>query len=189
MALTAGLVQPIERNIIYLHVPAAICSLVCFTVLFICSIQYLRTKRQGWDNMAAACGEVGLIFATVLNLTGSIFARAQWGLWWTASPRLISSAVLWFLYVAYLLLRTALPAERRRAAICAVFGIIAFTDVPLVLISARFVRDIHRPSFSFQSAAQTSAFILAVCGTLVLAVLLIWLRTDILKIKGRETNL
>lgn len=181
MALSVAAVEPVEYNIVYIHVPAAICSLVCFTVLFVCSIQYLRTKDQLWDYVAAACGEVGLVFATVLNATGSIFAYAAWGVWWTPSLRLVSSAMLWFLYVAYLILRVSLPAESQRGRICAVFGIIAFVDVPLVYISARYVPDIHWPKFSFQSIWQSAAFGLAVGGTLLLATVLIWIRADILK--------
>lgn len=183
LALTVGAIEPLDRNIVYIHVPAAICSLVCFCVLFICSIQYLRTKRQNWDCVAAASAEVGLVFATALNATGMIFANAEWNVWWTPSPRLISSAVLWFLYVAYLILRVSFTAEQRREQISAVFGIIAFIDVPLVLISTRLARDIHRPGVSFQTGWQMLAFGLAVCGTLLLATLLIWLRADILKIK------
>lgn len=183
-ALTVGAVEPAQRNIVYIHAPAAICSLVCFCVLFICSIQYLRTKNQKWDYAAAASAEVGLVSATVLNATGSIFACAEWGLWWTPSPRLISSMVLWFLYVAYLILRASFIVERRKGTICAVFGIIAFIDVPLVVISARFIRDIHRPSFSFESGWQNTSFGLAVLGTLLLATLLIWIRADILKMKN-----
>ena len=185
MALTVGAVEPAQRNIVYIHAPAAICSLVCFCVLFICSIQYLRTKNQKWDYAAAASAEVGLVFATVLNATGSIFACAEWGVWWTPSPRLISSMVLWFLYVAYLILRASFTLEGRKETICAVFGIIAFIDVPLVFISARLVRDIHRPSLSFESGGQTLAFGLTVCGTLLLAAILIWIRTNILKIKTK----
>ena len=184
VALTVAAVEPVCRNIVYIHAPAAICSIVCFCVLFICSIQYLRTRRQAWDYVAAASAEVGLVLATVLNATGSIFARAEWGLWWTPSPRLISSAVLWFLYAAYLVLRAGFTNERRKGAICAVFGIIAFIDVPLIFISARFIRDIHRPSFSFETSWQYAAFGLAVCGTLLLALLLIWTRNDILKIRN-----
>ena len=189
MALTVGAVEPAQRNIIYIHVPASVCSLVCFTVLFICSIQYLRTKRQMWDYTAAASAEVGLVFATVLNATGMIFAYAEWGVWWTPSMRLISSAILWFLYVAYSLLRSAFAAERRRGEICAVFGIIAFIDVPLVFISARFIRDMHVSGFSFQTGWQHTALGLGVCGPLLLAAALIWLRADISKIEIRDTDL
>lgn len=185
IALTIGAVEPLCRNIVYIHVPAAICSLVCFTVLFVCSIQYLRTKTKSWDYRAAASAEAGLVFATVLNATGMIFAYAEWGTWWTPSPRLISSAALWFLYVAYCLLRASFSAEKSRRKICAVFGIIAFIDVPFVIISARYIRDIHQPSFSFELNWQYAALALAVCGALLLALLLIWIRADILKTKER----
>jgi heme exporter protein C len=180
MALSVAAIEPAEYNIVYIHVPAAICSLVCFTVLFICSILHLRAKNELWDHIAAACGEVGLVFATVLNITGSIFAYATWGVWWTPSLRLISSAMLWFLYVAYLILRVSLPAESRKGQICAVFGIIAFVDVPLVYISARYISDIHWPKFNFETGWQSAAFGLAIGGALLLAVVLIWLRADML---------
>lgn len=182
MAFSVAAVEPAEYNIIYIHVPAAICSLVCFTALFICSLWYLRTKNQVCDHVAAACGEVGLVFATVLNATGSIFAYATWGVWWTPSLRLISSAMLWFLYIAYLILRASLPDQQRKGQICAVFGIIAFIDVPLVYISARYIPDIHWPKISFDSVWQVAAFGLSIAGTLLLAAILIWLKVDILKI-------
>lgn len=188
MALSVAAIEPVEYNIVYIHVPAAICSLVCFAAIFICSIQYLRTKGRMWDYLAAACGEVGLVFATVLNATGSIFAYVTWGVWWTPSLRLISSAMLWFLYVAYLILRVSLPTESRKGQICAVFGIIAFIDVPLVYISARYISDVHRPKISFESGWQNAAFILAIIGTLLLAAVLVWLRADILKILNQNAK-
>lgn len=183
LVFSTAAVEPVEYNIVYVHVPAAISSLVCFAALFFCSIRYLRTKSEIWDCTAAACGEVGLVFATVLNVTGSIFAYAAWGVWWTPSLRLLSSAMLWFLYVAYLILRASLSAEQRKGRICAVFGIISFVDVPLVYISARYVTDIHRPSFNFESGWQIAAFGLAVGGAILLAAVLVWIRTDILRIQ------
>ena len=189
MALTTGRIEPLCRNIVYIHAPAAIPALLCFAVLFVCSINYLRTKREKWDHIAAGAAEVGLVFATAFNATGMIFARAEWGQFWTPSPRLISSAVLWFLYIAYLILRASLTSEQQREKISAVFGIIAFLDVPLVLISARFVRDIHRPSTSFQTGGQYVAFGLAVCGMLLLAWLLIRIRADILKTDSELSNI
>ena len=189
LACTVATVEPAEYNIIYIHVPAGICSLVCFTVLFICSLAHLRTKNPMWDHIAAACGEVGFVFATVLNVTGSIFAYATWGVWWTPSLRLISSAMLWFLYVAYLILRAGLSNEQRKGQICSVFGIIAFVDVPLVYISARYISDIHWPNFSFESGWQNAAFGLAIGGTLLLATILIWIRADILKSLNQISNI
>jgi heme exporter protein C len=174
------------RNIIYAHVPSSICSLACFTVLLVTAIGYLATGNESWDNVASATAEVGTIFATVLNATGSIFSRAEWGLWWTPSPRLITAAVLWFLYVVYLILRSSLPgSKQRRARICAVFAIIAFLDVPMVLYTARFMEDIHKASFTFDNLWQRGAFMMGMVSTILLAAMLIWIKTDILKIKSR----
>ncbi|MBE0535571.1 MAG: cytochrome c biogenesis protein CcsA [Phycisphaerae bacterium] len=171
------------RNIIYAHVPSSICSLLCFGVLFVAAIGVLSTGRQGWDQLAAATAEVGLVFATVLNLTGMIWSRAEWNTWWTASPRLISAAILWFLYVVLIILRSSLPGStQRRARVCAVFAIIAFLDVPMVIISARFLPDIHRASFDFTSPWQYAAFFLSMIATVMLAGVLIALRTDLIRV-------
>ena len=185
MAFTVGEVTPIAKNIIYVHVPSAICTSVCFLVLFTAGIAYLRTSKPLWDYIAAASAEVGLVFATVLNATGSIFSRSFWNTWWTPSPRLVSSAVLWFLCIVYLILRASIQSPQRRGRICAVFGIIAFLDVPLVYISARFLPDMHIKNVSFESAWQGASFGLSILGTLFLTVLLIWLKTDILRSKAR----
>ena len=193
MALTKGLIEgpaanpdsPV-RNIIYVHVPSSICSLACFTTLLVTAIGYLATGNQSCDNVALAAAEVGTIFATVLNATGSIFSRAEWGIWWTPSPRLITSAVLWFLYVVYLILRSSLPGSKeRRARICAVFAVIAFLDVPMVFYTARFMQDMHKASFSFDSLWQKGAFMMGMISTMLLAALLIWIKTDILNINSR----
>ena len=185
MAFTIAAAEPAVRNIVYIHVPAAISALACFCVLFITSVGYLRTRKPGFDHAAAACAEVAFVFATVLNATGSIFAYAEWGTWWTASPRLITSAALWFLCVGYFLLRAAIAEPQRRARICAVFGIIAFVDVPFVIISARLVRDIHQPSISFDTSWQKTAFGVGILGMVCLALALVWIRSNILAAKAQ----
>ena len=192
IALTLGTVQgpsahpesPV-RNIIYVHVPSSICALFCFVVLLVGSVGYLITSKPGWDILAAASAEVGVVFATILNVTGCIFSRAEWNIWWTPSPRLISAAILLFLYIVYLILRSSLAASaHRKARICAVFGIVAFIDVPMVIISARFIPDIHKPNFSFTSSWQTAAFFLSMVATILLGSLMISMRAKILKIKA-----
>jgi heme exporter protein C len=182
IGLTKGQIEPLQRNILYAHVPNSVCALLCFVVLLVASIGHLATDRQGWDLTASASAEVGLIFATILNATGMLFSRAEWNVWWTPSPRLVTSAILWFLYAVYLILRVSLPGlPYRRARIAAVFAIVAFLDVPLVFVSARFLPDIHRPNFHFDSPWQTAALMLAMAGTAVLAGALIWLRTSLLR--------
>ena len=193
IALTQGQVLGPEgsmnspvRNIIYVHVPSSICALMCFIVLVVAGIGYLRTSKNSWDRLAIAAAEVGTVFAIILNVTGSIFSRAEWNTWWTAaSPRLVTSAVLWFLYVVYLILRSSLSGSRQKIGrICAVFSLIAFLDVPMVILSARFIPDpMHRRSFEFGSSWQRAAFFLGMISISLLAAYFIWLRTSVLKAK------
>lgn len=193
MAFTVGEVRggetetaiTVEKNIVYVHVPSAFATLLCFVVILVAGISHLRTGKIKWDHLGAASAEVALVFATVLNATGSIFARPFWNTWWTPSPRLISSAILWFLCVAYLILRASIPNPRHRARICAVFGIIAFLDVPMVLVTARLMPDMHIPNIEFGSAAQGVSFGLSILGIVMLAALLIWFKTDILTNKAK----
>lgn len=185
IAITKGAVEPVVRNIVYIHVPASICSLVCFGGLFVFSIMYLVKKKPIFDYLGAASAEAAFVFAAVLNITGMIFAKAEWGLWWTPSMRLVSSAILWFLAAAYLILRSSFNEQANKANLCAVFGVIAFVDVPFVYISARLMRDIHRPNFSFDSSWQSAALGLAIAATIMLASVLVWMRADIEKLNER----
>jgi heme exporter protein C len=192
IAFTVGEVMPgttekgitVEKNIVYVHVPSAICASLCFVVLLVAAIGYLKTGKAIWDYVGAASAEVAFVFATVLNITGSIFAKPFWDTWWTPSPRLISAAVLWFLCVAYLILRASVESPPRRARVCAVFGIIAFLDVPMLFITARATQDMHIADASFEAAWQHAAFGLSILAVLCLGALLIWLRADILKAKA-----
>jgi len=194
MAFTVGEVVAeeknitVEKNIVYVHVPSAICATLCIVALFVGSIAYLATSKPIWDYVSAACAEVGFVFATVLNATGSIFARPFWNTWWTPSLRLISSAILWFLCVAYLLLRASIQSPQRRARLCAVLGIIVFLDVPMLFASARLKEDIHIANISFESPWQGVSFGLGILATACLATLLIWLKTDILGAKAQLEN-
>jgi len=191
MSLTVGEVTAaeagitVEKNIVYVHVPSAICASLCFVVLLVAGIAYLGTNSPAYDYIGAASAEAAFVFATVLNATGCVFARAFWGYWWTPSPRLITSAILWFLSVAYLILRAGVPDPARRARACAVFGIIAFLDVPLLFISARLIKDIHIANVEFETAWQGAAFGLSILGTLLLGFLLIWLKADVLKCRAK----
>lgn len=187
LAFTVGEVEAteknitVEKNIVYVHVPSAICTTICFIVLLVSGIGYLATSKPRWDHVGAASAEAAFIFATVLNATGSIFARPFWNFWWRPTPRLLSSAILWFLCVAYLILRTSIQNARQRARICAVFGIIAFLDVPMVFITARLMTDQHIANVKFETGSQNAAFGLSILGIMMLASLLIWLKTDILE--------
>ena len=131
------------QRIFYVHVPSAWTSFAAFFVVFIASVAFLITKNFKWDRVALACAEIGTIFCTVVLITGPIWAKPVWGIWWTWDARLTSTLVLWLMYVSYLLLRDFLDDPDRRATLAAVFGIFAFVDVPIVYFSIRLWRTQH----------------------------------------------
>ena len=134
------------QRIFYFHVPAAIIGLVAFGLNFFSSILYILRKNHWWDSLALASSEIGILFFSMVLVTGPIWARPVWffgGRWWTWTPRLTLSFILCLLYAAYLLIRKGFEDPERRAMVSAVFGIVAFVDVPLVWFSIRWWRDIH----------------------------------------------
>ena len=136
---TMGLVQ----KIFYVHLPAALNTFAAFLVVFVAGIGYLAQKRAWWDDLAVAAARSGVVLCTVTLLTGMVWARAAWGTWWTWSPRLTFTLLLWLLYVVYLIVRSSVDSEQRRAVVAAAYGIVAFLDVPLVYLSAKLLPDIH----------------------------------------------
>src|SRR5438309_6134408 len=136
---TMGLIQ----RIFYFHVPFGWSAFVAFAISFVASIAYLRSRTPKWDWLAVSSAEVGVPFVTVVLVTGPIWAKPVWGIWWTWDARLTSTFVLWVLYLSYLLLRTLVADAERRAVVSAVFGIFAFLDVPLVYMSIRWWRTQH----------------------------------------------
>jgi heme exporter protein C len=137
--LTMGVIQ----RIFYLHMPSAITAFAAFLVCFIANVQYVFRREPRWDWLGVSAAEVGLVFISVVLVTGPIWAHPVWGIWWTWDARLTSTFVLWLLYVSYLLLRTLVDDSDRRALLSAVFGIFAFLDVPLVYMSIRWWRTQH----------------------------------------------
>ena len=103
----------------------------------------LEARQPKWDWLAVSAAEVGLVFTTVVLITGPIWAHPVWGIWWTWDARLTSTFVLWLLYVSYLLLRTLIEEPDRRALLSSLFGIFAFLDVPLVFGAIRWWRTQH----------------------------------------------
>ena len=131
------------QRIFYFHVPAGITGLTAFAVNFAASLIFLVRRNRFWDNLALASAEAGVLFLSIVLVTGPLWAKPVWFVWWTRSPRLTSSLVLWMLYVAYLLIRNYVTDPDRRAITSAVFGIVAFVDAPIVWFSIRWWRDIH----------------------------------------------
>lgn len=135
-------------RIIYYHVPSASVAFVFFAVSLIGSICYLAFRRsnairaQIADAWALAGAEVGVVFCTVVLITGPIWGRRAWGIWWTWDARLTTTLVLWLIYMSYLLLRR-FAAGPQMQTLAAVLGIFGALDVPIVYMSNRWWRTQH----------------------------------------------
>jgi heme exporter protein C len=130
------------QRIFYYHAPTAWVAGVCFFVNFLASIAYLWKRSLNADALAAASAEVGVVFCTIVLITGPIWAKPVWGIWWTWEARLTSTLVLWLIYVSYLILRRFSVGSQTQtlAAALAIFG---FVDVPIVYMSIRWFRTQH----------------------------------------------
>lgn len=143
------LVLPDEANqgaiyrIIFFHVPAAIIAFTLFFVALICSVFFLVSKSFKADTVAVAATEVGVVFAVVNLVTGSIWGRNIWGIWWTWDYRITSMFVCVLLYMGYLIMRPAITDPTQRGTLSAVLSIFAFADVPIVWFSIRWWRTQH----------------------------------------------
>ena len=131
------------QRIFYFHAPSGMVALIAFTVVFVANIAYLINRQPHWDWLAVSGAEVGIAFNTVVLITGPIWAKPAWGIWWAWDARLTSTLVLWLLYISFLLLRNLMPDPDRRAMFSAIYGIFLFLDVPLVYFSIRIWRTQH----------------------------------------------
>jgi heme exporter protein C len=131
-------------RIVYFHVPMAWVAFLAFFVVFGASIAYLRTANSKWDHLGRASAEVGLVFTTLVLITGAIWGYPIWGTWWSWDPKLTTTLILWFMYLAYLMVRSYAEAPRG-PRFAAIVGIVAFFDVPIVYMSSYWWRTLHPP--------------------------------------------
>ena len=138
-------------RIFYFHVPVDWSAFLAYFVVFITSIVYLRTRDKKWDVVAASAVEIGIVFNTLMLISGSIFARPNWGTWWNWEPRLTTALVLWVVYVAYLLVRGYSSGSDQAARLSAVIGIVGFVDVPIVFLSTTWWQLQHPGALVFET--------------------------------------
>lgn len=153
--------QRIVQKIFYLHLPMAINAFLACLTVFIASIGYLWQRRSFWDDLGAAGARVAVLLCSGVLITGMIWGKSAWGVWWAWTPRLTFSLMLWLLYVVYLMIRTSIESPQRRAVVSAVYGLSAFLDVPLVWLSARLIPDPVHPA-NIQLAASAMKWTLLV---------------------------
>jgi heme exporter protein C len=131
------------QKVFYFHVAAGWVGMLSFLVAAFAGIMYLAKGLRNWDIVGVAAVEIGMIFAFINIVTGSIWARPIWNTWWTWDPRLTTATIMELIYAAYLMLRAGIEDPSRRARFGAVYAIIGFVSVPLTFFSARLFRTIH----------------------------------------------
>jgi heme exporter protein C len=136
---TMGVVQ----RIFYFHVPCAWVAFASFFAVAIASAVYLAKGSAGADRVALASAEVGVLFCTLVLVTGPIWARPIWGVWWTWDPRLTMTLILWAIYVGYLMLRAFGGEGEAVARYAAVIGIVGVIDIPVIHYAVRLLEGIH----------------------------------------------
>src|SRR5437899_7745329 len=132
------------QRIFYYHMPSGVVAFLLFFTNFIASVVYLARRSRAVDALAVATAELGVVFCTIVLVTGPLWARPVWGIWWTWDARLTSTLVLWLIYLSYLMLRRFSTSGQTTvlAAALAIFGAL---DVPLVYFSIRIFRPQHPP--------------------------------------------
>ena len=162
------------QRIFYYHVPSAIAAFTLFFVNFIASIVYLLRRSNRADAIAVSAAEVGVVFCTVVLVTGPLWARPVWGIWWTWDARLTSTLVLWLIYVSYLLLRRFSTGQV--ATVAAALSVFGFLDVPFVYLANRIFRTQQPQPISELDPRMATALLWNMAAFLCFAALVLWLR-------------
>ncbi|HSV07188.1 MAG TPA: cytochrome c biogenesis protein CcsA [Candidatus Binatus sp.] len=133
----------IVQRIFYFHVSSAWMAFIGFFLVAGASAVYLWNGSRAADRLAEAAAEVGVLFCSLVLVTGPIWARPIWGVWWTWDPRLTMTVILWAIYASYLMLRAFGGEDEAVNRYAAVLGIIGVLDIPIIMVSVRLLRGMH----------------------------------------------
>jgi heme exporter protein C len=135
--------ESVAQRILYLHAPSAFAAYGCIFVVAGASAVYLWKRSAAADRLAVAAAEVGVLMCTFVLVTGSIWGRARWNVWWTPDPRLTLTLILWAIYLSYVLLRAFGGDDDEIAPYAAVLGIFGVLAIPAIRVSARLMKGMH----------------------------------------------
>ncbi len=135
----------LSQKIFYFHMPVALVSFGALAFAGYYSVRFLATKNQRFDTCAKIAMEIALLFVICTMITGEMWTRFEWGVWWTWDPRLTTYLILMLIVIAYFVLRNALDDPERRAVYSAVIGIVAFVDVPICYMVTRLIPSSIHP--------------------------------------------
>lgn len=133
----------IVQRIFYVHVPSAWVAFLAFGIVALCSAGYLWLRDDRLDAIAVAAAELGVVFTTIVLLTGPLWGKIAWGTWWVWEPRLTLTLLLWFIYVGYFMVRGATESPERGKRFGAILGVVGAVDIPLIHLSVQWFRSQH----------------------------------------------
>ncbi len=203
MALTLWLIflwVPTETNqgavqrILYFHVPVAWGSMMAIFVVAGASFAYLWKKNEKWDRLAVSAAEVGVVYGALMLLSGMIWARPVWAVWWTGEAKLTTALILFFIYVAYLMFRAYFPPGTQRQRLSAIIGLIGAIDTPIIYFAANLWSQAHPPLVTGPAADEASALgsdlgTVLLVSTLAFTFLFIFMVQHRYKIRSAEDDL
>jgi len=180
----------IVQRIFYLMVPMGWLALLSFLVVFIGSIFYLVKREGKWDILAHSSAEVGIVFTTLALIVGAIWAKPIWGVWWTwDEPRLMATLVLWFIYLAYLMVRSFATEASQGARFAAVVGIIGFVDIPIIALATTLWRGMHPGAVIFQGGLAPSMLLTLLVSIFAFTTLYLLLLIQKVSLKNDEIEI
>lgn len=149
--------QGAVQRILYFHVPVAWGSMLGIFVVSGSSVMYLWKKNEKWDRLAVASAEVGVVFGGMMLLSGMIWARPVWAVWWTGEAKLTTALILFFIYIAYLMFRAYFPPGTQRQRLAAIIGVIGAIDTPIIYFAANLWSQAHPPLVTGPAADAESS--------------------------------
>lgn len=179
----------IVQRIFYLMVPMGWLAILSFFVVFIGSILYLVKRESKWDILAHSSAEVGIVFTTLALITGAIWAKPIWGVWWSWEPRLTATLVLWLIYLAYLMVRSFATEESKGARFAAVVGIIGFVDIPIIALATTLWRGMHPGAVIFQGGLVPSMLLTLMASIIAFTTLYLLLLIQKVSMKNDEIEI
>jgi len=178
------------QRIFYFHVPSAMMTYASVFVLLGGSVGYLWTRDLRWDNLSRAATEVALLFCTVVLITGPIWAKPAWGVWWTWEARLTSTLILWLLLLACLMVRNYADSRDLGARLAAIVGIVAAVDVPIIHKAVTWWRGQHPEVFKpgadrALDPRMLQTFVFCIITFLIVFAVMLMLRWRVAQVEDR----
>ena len=178
----------VSQRIFYFHVPLGWIGMLSIVVVAVASLMHLITGKEKWDSLAYATAELGVIFATLILVTGAIWARPVWGVWWTWDAKLTTTLVLWFIYVGYLMIRAYGPSGTQGKRYASVIALIGAIDSPIIYKATDWWRTAH-PERNVPSDLAPEMLLTLLVAMVTFTVLYVYLLVERYSLRKSESDL